>query len=220
MLHDYRLFFQEFRRNYHTTGAISPSSRWLAAALTRYVDEPASRSPRQILEVGPGTGAVTQWLVKKLRADDELTLVELNDQFVERLQRRLDVEPPFRQVAGQVRLLHQPVEALPGEGGYDLIISGLPLNNFAVADVERILATFSRLVAPSGTVSFFEYIAVRRARTYVGKRHDRQRLAEIDRTLNRWFDGARIRRDWIWPNLPPAWVHHVRPKLRAASKTG
>ena len=19
-----------------------------------------------------------------------------------------------------------------------------------------------------------------------------------------------IRRDWVWPNIPPAWVHHVR----------
>jgi hypothetical protein len=22
--------------------------------------------------------------------------------------------------------------------------------------------------------------------------------------------GREFKRDWIWPNVPPAWVHHVR----------
>ena len=61
ILSDYVLFLKEFRRTFHTTGALFPSSPGLARALSRYVqrDDEAVHSPRRILEVGPGTGAVT-----------------------------------------------------------------------------------------------------------------------------------------------------------------
>ena len=86
-LSEYRLFFREFRTNYHTTGAILPSGRSLARALARFVaEQPAG--PRRILEVGPGTGAVTSRIVAALGPEDQLDLVELNDRFVERLRDR------------------------------------------------------------------------------------------------------------------------------------
>ena len=92
---------------------------------------------------------------------------------------------------------------------YDLIISGLPLNNFSVAAVEEILTTFRRLLSPGGTLSFFEYIAIRRARSMVSSGEERQRLRGIGQALGELFADGRIARDWVWPNLPPAWVNHV-----------
>ena len=102
-----RLFFQEFRRNFHTTGAILPSGRRLARALGRFVAEPNGQ-PRRILEVGPGTAAVTQRLVSVLGPHDRLDLVELNASFVECLRRRFESEPAF---VGRRR--PQPRAALP-----------------------------------------------------------------------------------------------------------
>ena len=134
-----RLFFQEFRRNFHTTGAILPSGRCLAKALARFVAQPDGQ-PRRILEIGPGTGAVTQRLVSVLGPHDRLDLVELNASFVDCLRRRFESEPAFVAVADRCRVLHLPVEELPGEEKYHLIVSGLPLNNFAVEDVRRIWA--------------------------------------------------------------------------------
>jgi len=95
MLTDYRVFLRQFFRRYHTTGAILPSGRRLAAALCRYVGESDGTGPRRILEVGPGSGAVTARLVEVLRPDDHLTLVELNDEFVRHLQGRFAAEPSF-----------------------------------------------------------------------------------------------------------------------------
>ncbi len=167
-------------------------------------------SPRRILEVGPGTGAVTTALVRGLGALDRLDLVELNDNFVERLRHRFEREPAFHAVADRARVLHQPVETLPTDAPYDLIISGLPLNNFSVPAVEEILTAFRHLLRPGGTLSFFEYIAIRRARTMVSGPEERARLTGIGQALNRLFENQRIACDWVWPNLPPAWVHHVR----------
>jgi len=206
---EHALFFREFLRNFHTTGAILPSGPWLAAALARYVGEKSPDS-RKILEVGPGTGAVTGSIIAALGPKDHLDLVELNDSFVERLNRRFEEEAAFKAVADRSRVLHCAVEDLPRVDRYDLIISGLPLNNFTPEIVERILAVFVELLAPGGTLSFFEYIAVRKMRGLVSSRAERERLEGIGRAMRAVLDGREIRRDAVLLNVPPAWVHHVR----------
>src|SRR5204863_3895446 len=97
---DYRLFWREFRSTFHTTGAVAPSGRWLARSLARHVRAGRQSGPgRRVLEVGPGTGAVTAHIVAALAPADQLDLCELNDRFAERLRERLASDPPFAQVA-------------------------------------------------------------------------------------------------------------------------
>jgi phospholipid N-methyltransferase len=226
-LADYRVFWRQFRQAYHTTGAVLPSGRRLCAALSHFVrtTEPAgeaasaagtnsaasnSHSPRRILEVGPGTGAVTAQIVRDMRPDDRLTLVERNEQFVHYLRDRLNSSDTFQKARDRISLVHSGVEDLPDAEPYDLIISGLPLNNFSVALVDRLLAKMQMLLSPGGTLSFFEYVAVRRAKSLVTSRADRQRLRGIERILGELLNNFEIRRDLVLANLPPAWVHHVR----------
>ena len=94
-------------------------------------------------------------------------------------------------------MLHQRVEDLPADAQYDLIISGLPLNNFTVADVEQILAVLLRLLSPGGTLSFFEYIAIRPARALVSGPAERARLRGIGRALASLLGPHEIRRDCV-----------------------
>jgi phospholipid N-methyltransferase len=215
-LHDYTLFFREFLRNFHTTGAILPSGRFLAKALARFVREESPQG-RRILEVGPGTGAVTVQIIAGMGEADRLDLVELNDAFVEQLRHRFEHEPAFHAVSDRARVLHSPVEDLPHDEQYDLIVSGLPLNNFAAADVERILAALTTLLAPGGTLSFFEYIAVRNARSLVSGPKERARLRGIGKAMHAVLDGGEIHRDAVLWNVLPAWVHHVRPAAFSSS---
>ena len=207
-LGDYRIFFREFRQTFQTTGAVLPSGRFLARSLTSFVAAPGQS--RRVLEVGPGTGAVTREIVRVLGPADQFDLVELNDRFVERLRQRFIEEPDFQQVADRSRVLHQGVETLPADQPYDLIVSGLPLNNFSVELVQTILTSLRRLLKPGGTLSFFEYIAIRHAKGIVSPKQDRERLRGITQALNELLVPHEIRRDWIWLNVPPAWVHHVR----------
>jgi phosphatidylethanolamine/phosphatidyl-N-methylethanolamine N-methyltransferase len=208
LLSEYRLFFREFLLNYHTTGAVLPSGRRLATALASYVGK--SGSPQRILEVGPGTGAVTRRIIAAMRAEDRLDLVELNESFVGRLRERLRTEPLFRAVSDRVRIFHCPVEDLAQDRSYDVIVSGLPLNNFETAEVQRILDALSGLLVPGGILSFFQYIAIRRVKALVTGREGRKRLRGIGEVLGRVLEQGEVRRDWIWPNVPPAWVHHVQ----------
>jgi phospholipid N-methyltransferase len=207
-LQDQRVFWRQFREHFHTTGSVLPSSRFLARSLARFVG--ASPAPLRVLEVGPGTGAITAQIVRRLRAEDRFDLVELNEQFVRRLHERFANEAPFRLVAPRCRILHQRVEELAAGEPYDVIVSGLPLNNFSVADVQRILDVLVGLLRPGGTLSFFEYIGIRRARALVSGHQERARLRGIGAALDRLLAPYEIGRDAIWPNVPPAYVHHVR----------
>ncbi len=213
LFRDSRVFLKQFFAQYHTTGSVLPSSRSLAKALCRFAVDAngtTEKGPREILEVGPGTGAVTAQLVKSLRPDDRLTLVELNDDFVRHLQHRFATEPDFQAVSDRTQIVHGRVEEVGGEHRYQVLISGLPLNNFAVDEVEQILGLFERLIRPGGTLSFFEYIAIRRFKALVSTGAGRVRLQGIGKAIHNTLAGREIKCDWVWPNVPPAWVHHVR----------
>src|SRR6185369_3494678 len=94
-----RAFFGQFRRQYHTTGSIMPSSRALGRALTRPLRKAAG--PRRVLEVGPGTGAVTAEIVRALKPGDNLDIVEINAEFVAVIEHRFAEEPLFRRCHDQ-----------------------------------------------------------------------------------------------------------------------
>jgi phospholipid N-methyltransferase len=225
---DYRVFWREFRQQYHTTGALLPSGKALSRALARFVrnganvdeylrdstsavsERPHYGSVRRILEVGPGTGAVTGQIIAAMRPDDQLFLVERNDQFVEQLRRRLAEDSVFRDVTDRVTLIHASVEELPEDNPYDLIVSGLPLNNFAVETVDSILSKLRRLLAPGGTLSFFEYVAVRKAKSVISNKSERERLRGIGKIFDRMLGTHEVDRDLVLMNVTPAWVHHVR----------
>lgn len=219
-----RTFLQQYRANFKHTGAVLPSGGSLGKALTRFVrrrdggelsasgDAPrdASVGGLRILEVGPGTGAVTKHIVAAMRPGDLLDMSELNEAFCGHLRRRFEHEPSFRRVATQCRVLHCPIEQLSIDAPYDLIISGLPLNNFNVHEVEHILGIFERLLKPGGTLSFFQYIGVRKMRALVSDRPGRERLRGIERAMDGILRRGEFHRDKVWPNVPPAYVHHVR----------
>jgi phospholipid N-methyltransferase len=223
-LAEYRVFWREFRQAYRTTGAVLPSGRALSRALARFVRDGKSKAPspcplpkgegvgRRILEVGPGTGAVTNEIVRAMRPDDHLDLVERNEHFVAHLRARLEDSPILARanVDDQISLIHVSVEDLAEDKPYDLIISGLPLNNFSVELVEQILIKLQRLLAPGGTLSFFEYVAVRRAKLLVSSAAERERLRGISRLFDELFQSQEVARDLVLANVPPAWVHHVR----------
>lgn len=209
-LSDCRVFVKEFRRYFKTTGAILPSSRFLAAALARLLREGDRSSPRRILEVGPGTGAVTRRIAAALGPDDQLDLVELNSQFVANLRRSLEEDPLLRAVAPRTRIIHGAIQDMIPDTEYHAIVSGLPLSNFTVDEVRTVLKRLIALLRPGGTLSFFEYIGLRRLKQVVSFGEERSRLEGITQVQEDMLHGHRIGRDWVWANVPPAWVYHAQ----------
>jgi phosphatidylethanolamine/phosphatidyl-N-methylethanolamine N-methyltransferase len=196
------LFVKQFIKHRKQTGAIWPSSPPLAMALTRRVR--GRRGPRRVLEVGPGTGAVTKRILAALRPGDEFHLVEVNPRFCEILERtRLR---PFRARHQGVRVsLHcEPIETAPLDGRFDVIICGLPFNNFPPALVRAIFRRLLDLLAPGGELSYFEYFGVRAVKSQFVDAAGRRRLRQLGamvRILRRRHAG---RSEFVLGNIPPA----------------
>lgn len=203
-----RAFFAQFRDQYTTTGSIMPSGRRLARALAKPFRR--GQGPRRLLEVGPGTGSVTSEIVKLLRPEDVLDIVEINGAFVDVLRRRFEIQAHFRRVHEQSRILHAPLQEVPGEGVYDFIISGLPLNNFPMALVEDIFASYERLLKPGGTLSYFEYVWIRQLKMPFVSRSERERLQTLSDYLQHKIRRHQVDEDVVMLNVPPAVARHFR----------
>jgi phospholipid N-methyltransferase len=201
-------FIRESRRHFRATGALLPSSRFLARALVSELRK--RRGPSRILEVGPGTGSVTIQILRHLIPGDQLDLVELNEHFIELLGRRFDTEWKFWRFRDRVRLIHSAVEKMKGEGIYDYIISGLPLNNFPVGQVRDIHRTYGRLLKPGGTLTYFEYVWIRQLQTPFVDRRERRRLYRVGRVAAEFVRAYQVRRQPVIMNVPPAVVRHLR----------
>lgn len=209
-----RLFLSQFWKQYHTTGAIWPSGQSLARELAYYVANPLADSNgtpgRKILEVGPGTGTVTRAILAALQPTDQITLVEINPEFAAHLQERLRTEPDWQRVADRVTIRTEAIQDFAADDQFDVIVSGLPLNNFSIETVEAILAGLDRLAKPNATISFFEYIAIRHFKSVVSGSAERARLRGVAAALENFLGKRELRRRAIVGNMPPAWAHHVQ----------
>ena len=84
------------------------------------------------LEVGAGTGAVTQAIAEHMADATKLQIVEINERFVNCLRERVATEPCFHRVRSAIRIAHSSLENWSAARLYDIIVSSLPLNNFSV----------------------------------------------------------------------------------------
>ena len=209
-LGEYQTFLTQFLRSYETTGSVIPSGRALGNALCRHVGVSAGQ---KILEAGPGTGAVTSCIIDRMRQEDELWMVELNTVFAAHLRQAFQDRPSFRDAAARCHLVEGSVQELGplgNAGQFDLVISGLPLNNFSSESVRDILQAYGTLLKPGGVLSFFQYIMMRPAKMLVSAGAERDRLKGVGDAIDGVLTEREFAREWVWPNVPPAWVHHIR----------
>src|SRR5262249_17118157 len=80
-----RLFLKGARADFHQTGAIAPSSRFLARAMTSNIS--AANGPMRVLEAGAGTGALTVAILGALAPGSRLDIYEVNPIFAAHLER-------------------------------------------------------------------------------------------------------------------------------------
>lgn len=202
--------YQAFRKDFFHTGSIIPSSRFLGRELAANLRAP--RPPARILEIGPGTGPATEQILKCLQPGDQFDAVEINGDFVSLLCRRFQISSPSSvdSAPAPFRILHLPIQSLPGERCYQHLISGLPFNNFPLPLVRDIWRSIHRLACPGGTFAFFEYLGIRSMKMPFVPRDEKKRLALVGRHLQREIDRYQFRAKRVWRNLPPAVVHHLR----------
>ena len=201
-------FLTQALKDFRRTGSVWPSSPMLARAMTR----PIARieGPRRILEVGPGTGPFTKAILKKLRAGDRFDLVEINERFCRKLERDMLSKYRARHPSVAVELHCAPIEEAKLSGPYDLIVCGLPFNNFPPKLMRQIFRRMFALLKEDGELVYFEYAGVRVMKGPVMDGAGRARLRRIDaigKSLRRKHDG---RTELVLGNFPPAIAYRLK----------
>ncbi len=166
-----------------STGAVMPSSKALARTMARYVD-PAASGP--VIELGPGTGPVTEALVQHGVDPARLILVEFNPDFCRLLRTRYPRATVVQGDAYRLRRLLETYVRSPASA----IVSGLPLVTKPVRTRLRLISDAMALLAPGAPFVQFTYAMV----------------TPIPKALNGIKAEAS---ELIWMNVPPArvWVY-------------
>ena len=189
-LSDEARFFKTWFENPLGTGAVSPSGRFLARTMAQYVD-PAVPGP--VIELGPGTGPVTEALIDRGIAPERLLLVEFEPQFCKLLARRY---PGVRIVQGDAYRL---AETLKGalDCPASAIVSSLPLRTRPERHRLSLLGDAFRLLRPGAAFVQFTYGIASPMPRPVGRTPGFH--AEVSPP--------------VWLNLPPARVWIYRSML-------
>ena len=166
-----------------STGAVMPSSKVLARTMASYVD---SKSAGPVIELGPGTGPVTEALVQHGIDPKRLILVEFNADFCRLLRTRYPTATVVQGDAYRLRRLLETTVREPAAA----VVSGLPLVTKPLRTRLRLISDAMGLLAPSAPFIQFTYAMV----------------PPIPKALS----GVKAEcSDLIWLNLPPArvWVY-------------
>jgi phosphatidylethanolamine/phosphatidyl-N-methylethanolamine N-methyltransferase len=131
-------------------GAVAASSAPLARAMARQVNP--SR-PGLVIELGGGTGAITEALVDRGIAPGRLVIVERHPRLHALLQQRF---PSATVIQGDAANLRQLLAAR-GLRGVSAVVSGLPLLGMAEAQQKAIVASAMGVLAPGGRLVQFSY---------------------------------------------------------------
>jgi phospholipid N-methyltransferase len=202
-------FLKQSFKNFRTTGALAPSGIFLARALAKSL--PAKLPvDYKVLEVGPGTGSVTDEIIRRMNGTGTLELWEISPEFCDVLRKRLTKDERWTRMASRVSVHQGDVRTLKIQGHYDAIVSGLPFNNFEPHEVQGFLEHFRALLKPQGLLAWFEYVAIRKLQSPFVSKERRQRLAGV-RDVTRSFARAHQFKQAIVPiNFPPARVRYLK----------
>jgi len=179
---DSTLFLREWLVNPQRTGSVAPSSPQLGAAMARWL--PRDRESF-VLELGPGTGAVTDALFKYGLREDRLIAIEHNPTLAKLLQKKF---PRAHIVAGDAWQLDVLLRELPVPvKKVGAVISSLPLLNFPPAQAETLAHKIHSVLSPQGHWVQYSY--------QIGKRRTRGTDTFLLHASN-----------IVWLNFPPARV--------------
>ncbi|HET7084020.1 MAG TPA: rRNA adenine N-6-methyltransferase family protein [Rhizomicrobium sp.] len=130
-----------------TVGAIAPSSPALAEAIAREID------PRlgPVLEVGPGTGVITEAILKRGVLPEQLTLLEYDEDLAQHLGARY---ARAHVIQGDAFDLDHALET---GSLFGAIVSGIPLLNHSVTRRQLFLQGLLKRLLPGAPLIQFSY---------------------------------------------------------------
>ncbi len=178
-------FLAAFTRDPFAVGSLWPSSK----ALSRVVADSCEIAPGStVVELGPGTGAFTGPILRRLNGQGRFLAVETSETYVKVLKRRF---PKCKVVHGSAARLPDHLEGRLA----DCIVSGLAWANMLPRTQNQILLAILKSLRHRGQFVAFAYAhAVWFPTSLRFRQHLRRHFQRVETT------------PIVWRNLPPAFV--------------
>jgi phospholipid N-methyltransferase len=183
--------------DFQSTAAVAPSSRYLAREMVRPLP---LASARTVVELGPGTGVMTEALLDSLPADSTILAFEISNSFVRHLRERFD-DP-------RLIVVHAGAETAGDElrrrgiTRVDAALSSLGSSLMPDGLMQSILGGLQPFLDSESVFTQFQYMHRFRLR------NGRVSYFDVEPLLREYFGD--IRRSNVWINLPPAFVFDCR----------
>lgn len=185
-------FLNEFIKHPKHTGAIAPSSKILAKKMVDVIDFNRAKC---IVELGPGTGAFTQEIIKRKKKETIFLLIEINEVFFKELKRKFKDEQNVIVIHGSAENIKKYMEQLNIEC-IDYVLSGLPFTSLPEEVSKRILNSVMETIHENGEFITFQYSLVKKG------------------FIQHFFPEITLEK--VWFNFPPAYVFSCKKELRGA----
>ena len=187
-----QLFLKRFLANPVQVGALVPSSEALCGEITRGINIEAAQT---VVELGPGTGVITDEIVTCINPQTKFLAIELDDKMYENL----------RNNRPGINVVHDSAANLPeimknaGIKQIDAIISGLPWASFPVKLQLAILKSVYNSLADGGYFATFAYLQGLMLPAGV----------RFKKLLKKTFREVKVSKV-VWSNVPPAIIYRCR----------
>lgn len=181
--------YRRIKRNIDEDGLIVSSSGFLVNRMLSRVD---FSQPLKILEIGSGRGAFTREILRRMAPGSSLDVCEIKSEYNPWIEQLITTHPQHR-----VRLHNECVTRfLRDNRDYDVIISSLPLKNFARmkdnnAFLDAVLEGFHNGLKEGGHYLQYQYF--------------RSNLSDIERAFGKTVDAV----SFVPLNILPAFVYHM-----------
>lgn len=139
-------------------GSLIPSSRFLIKQLLRDVKWSDSKV---IVEYGPGVGTISGEILKRMRADAKLVVLEINKDFVRVLKRQFS-DPRLEVVARSAEDVQLVLSEL-GLGQADCIFSGIPFSIMSDESRRSVIRNTHAALRAGGSFLVYQFSARCRA---------------------------------------------------------
>ena len=175
-------FIWQYITKPRTTGAILPSSRYLARKMVAEIDFVRARC---VVEYGPGTGVFTEKILAARREETVVLLLERNAEFCEMLREKFAGVPNLHVIEDSAENIGEHLQAHGFERAC-FVISGLPFASLPAEVSANILTSTRTLLAEDGAFITFQYTLLKK------------------KIFANYFAEIKIKRELR--NVPPAYV--------------
>ncbi len=185
-------FFKNFIKTPSSIGAVCPTSSYLSKEMTREIGLEKAES---VVELGPGTGAITPHIVDALNPATKFFAVELNTEFYNYFRNKYPELTIYHEDASNLKHILKKEEL----DGIDAVISALPWTTLPVEVQDKLLTAIVDALNPGCYFTTISYVTGRF--TTSGKKFNSK--------LKEYFSHVGLSK-MEWRNIPPSFVYRCK----------